>query len=109
MTTGTTALDNAPQPEEMEQNGYLRIRELWQNGTNSVHDMRVVNTYAKSHSEKLLEKCLQEAERVKKLMYLEACFQKRRHLSLFVASVHGLMGVEAMTTLKRIYICLTTK
>ena len=35
-------------------------------------------------------------------MYLEACLQQRRHFSPFVASVDGLMGVEAMATLKRI-------
>ena len=35
-------------------------------------------------------------------MYLEACLQQRRHFSPFVASVDGLLGVEATATLKRI-------
>ena len=47
--------------------------------------MRVVNTDAKHHSAKPLEKCLQEAEKSKKRMYLEACLQQRRHFSMFVA------------------------
>ena len=64
--------------------------------------MRVGNTDAKSHSEKPPEKCLQEAERAKKRMYLETCFQQRRHFSTFVALVDGLLGVEATATLKRI-------
>ena len=57
--------------------------------------MRVVNTDAKSHSAKKPYKCLQEVERGKKRMYLETCLQQRSHLSSFVASVDGLLGVEA--------------
>ena len=64
--------------------------------------MRVVNTDANSHSSKTPEKLLQEAERAKKKMYLEAYLHQCRHLSPFVTSFGGLMGVEAMTTLKRI-------
>ena len=64
--TGSTNRDNAPPPEATEQKGDLLIRDLWQNGTTSVHNMSVVNTDAKSHSAKPPEKCLQEAERVKK-------------------------------------------
>ena len=55
------------------------------------------------------EKCLQEAERGKKWMYLEACLQQRRHFSHFVASVDGLLGVEATSTLKRLANRLATK
>ena len=62
--------------------------------------MHVVNTDAKSHSVKTSEKCLQEAERGKKRMYLEACLQQRRHFSPFSASVDGFLGVEATATLK---------
>ena len=35
-------------------------------------------------------------------MYLEACLQQRRQFSPFVASVDGLLGVEAMATPKRL-------
>ena len=35
-------------PEATEQKGDLLIRDLWANGTDSVHDVRVVNTDAKS-------------------------------------------------------------
>ena len=107
--SGTTDRDRAPPPEVMEQKGNLMIYDLCQNGTDSVHEMRVVNTVARSHTSKTLEKCLQEAEKGKKRMYLEACLQQRRHFSLFVASVYGLLGVEATATLKRLASCLTTK
>ena len=42
-------------------------------------------------------------------MYLEACLQQRRHFSPFVASMDGMLGVEAKTTMKRISSCLATK
>ena len=71
--------------------------------------MRVVNTDALMHRKKDPEKCLHEAERGKKKMYLEACLQQRRHFSPFFASVDGLLGVEATTTLKRIASSLATK
>ena len=35
-------------------------------------------------------------------MYLEAFFQQRRFFSTFVASVDGILGVEAGATLKRL-------
>ena len=45
----------------------------------------------------------------KKKMHLEACLQQRRHLSPFVASVDGLLGVDETDTLKRIASRLATK
>ena len=71
--------------------------------------MRVVNTDAKSHMAKSPEKCLQEAKRVQKRMYQEACIQQRRHFSSFVASEDVLLGVEATATLKRLASRLATK
>ena len=64
--------------------------------------MRVVNTDAKSHMAKAPEKCLHEAGRGKKRVYLEACLQQRRNFSPFVALVDGMMGVEATANLKRL-------
>ena len=107
--SGTTDQAGAPSPEVTENKGNLLIRHLWQNGTDSVHDMRVVNTDAKSHMAKAPEKCLHEAGRGKKRVYLEACLQQRRNFSPFVASVDVLLGVEETETLKRLDICLDTK
>ena len=96
-------------PEATEQKGDLLIQDLWANGTDSVHNMRVVNTDAKSNWERSPEKCLEGAEKGKKKMYLEACLQQRRHFSPFVASVDGFLGVEATATLKRIASRLASK
>ena len=77
----TTVPASTPPLEATEHKGDLLIHELWQNGTDSVHGMGVVNTDAKSHSANTPEKFLQELEQVKKKMYLEACLQQGRHFS----------------------------
>ena len=82
--------------------GDLLIRDLWQQGTDSVHGMSVVNTDALSYVQKTPEKCLHETKMGKKKMYLEACLQQRRQFSPFVASAEGLLGVEETASLKRI-------
>ena len=43
--SGKTDQAGAPPPEVTDQKGNLLIRDLWQNGTDSVHNMRVVSTY----------------------------------------------------------------
>ena len=96
-------------PEVTEQKGDLIIRDLWQQGTASVHNMSFVNTDALPYLKKAPEKCLHESEKGKKKMYLEACLQQRRHFSSFVASVDGLLGVKATATLKKIASLLATK
>ena len=47
-TSDSTAPGTSP-PEDTEQKGDLLIRDLWANGTDSIHDMRFVNTDAKSY------------------------------------------------------------
>ena len=64
-------------PEVTEQKGDLLIRDLWQQGIDSVHDMPVVNTDALSYVRMSPKKCLNEAKRGRKKMYPEACLQKR--------------------------------
>ena len=96
-------------PSATEQKGYLLIRDLWQKGTNSVHDMYVANTDAKSYVKKTPERCLQDCEKAKKKVYLEDCLQKRQHFLPFVASVGGLLDVEAEAALKGVSKRLATK
>ena len=96
-------------PEVTDQKGDLLIHDLWQQGTDSVHYMQVVNTYALTHRTNDPERCLHKAERGEKRMYLEACLQQRRHFSPFVASVDGMLLVEATATLKKLASGLATK
>ena len=85
------------------------MHDLWKNGNESVHSMRVVNTDSKYHSAKIPEKCLQEEEWTKKKMYVEVCLQQRRKFSPFTTSVDGILGVEAVATLESIPRLLVTK
>ena len=48
-------------PEITEHKGNLLIRDLWQEGTDSVHDMHVVNTDAPTHRTNDPVRCLHEA------------------------------------------------
>ena len=96
-------------PEVTEQKGNLLIRELWQQGIDSVHNMWFVNTDAPMHRGKDPARCPHKAERGENRIYLEACLQQHRHVSPFVASLDGLMWVEATATLKRLASCLSTK
>ena len=102
--TKTTA--STPPLEATEQNRDILICDLWNNGTDSVHDMRVMNRYAKSHLAKTPKKNLQEAEQENEKMYLEACLRQQRKFSSLVASIDGLMCVEVTATPKRIASCL---
>ena len=52
--------------ENIEKKGDMIIRKLWKRGTDSIHDMGVVNTDNPSHGNKSLEKCLQKTETEKK-------------------------------------------
>ena len=92
-TIASTNPENALPPEAAKQKGELLICNLWMNGTDSVHNMRVENTDSKSHLGKQTEKCLQEIDRANNRIYLEACLQQRRNFPPFVASVDGLLGV----------------
>ena len=49
---GDSGKSTAQKPEVTEQKGDLIIRELWKQGTDSVHDMRVVNTDAPTTQKK---------------------------------------------------------
>ena len=99
---GSTAPGTSP-PGDSEQKGDLLIRDLWKNGTDSIHDMRVVNTDVVSYQYKTPEKFLETSECEKKKKYLNTFLNERRHFTPFVASVGGLLGVEVEATLKRIF------
>ena len=99
----------APPPEEGGEKGYLLIRDLWTQGKYCIHNMCVVNTDAVSYQAKTLEKCMETAERKKNHNYLNACLNKHRYSTPFVALVDGLIWVNAEETLQRISSCLAQK
>ena len=68
-----------------------------------------MNTDAKSYLSKTPERFLQDAANTNNNMYLHACLQQGQHFSPFLASVYGLMDVEAEAILKGISSRLATK
>ena len=95
--------------ESSEKKWDMIICNLCQQGTDSIHDMRVVNTDALTYQGQPTEKCLQTTEKYNKRKYLEACLQQQLNLSPFVVLVDGLLGVDTKATLKRLDSCLATK
>ena len=63
---GTIKHAEVQTPEVTEQKGDLFIRYLCQQGIESVHDMRFMNTDAQKHRKKDPKKCLHEAEQGKR-------------------------------------------
>ena len=71
--------------------------------------MCVVKTDSKYYLAKTPDKYLQKTARAKKNMYLEACLQQHCNFLPFVASVDGILDMEAVDNLKRISSRLATK
>ena len=53
----------APPLKEVGDKGDLLTKDLWTHGTDSIHNMRVVNTDAISYQSKTPEKCLETTKR----------------------------------------------
>ena len=66
----------APSPEEGEEKGGILIQNLWTQGTESIHDIRVMSTDAVSYQSKTTKKCIETAKRENKKNYLNACLNK---------------------------------
>ena len=75
----------------------------------SIHDMNVMNNDAISYQSKPPEKGLETADQENKKKYLHTFINERWNFTHFVASVDGLLGVDAEVTLERIARRLTSK
>ena len=60
---GTSKHAEVQPPEVTEHKSDLLIRDLWQQGIGSVHEIHVMNTDALTHRTKYPEKCHHKAER----------------------------------------------
>ena len=66
-----------------KEKGGILIQDLWTQGTDIIHDMRVMNTDAVYYQSKPPEKFLETAERQNKKKYLNVCLNERRHFTPF--------------------------
>ena len=99
----------APPKDEGGVKWDILMIDLWKQGTDSINDMRFVNTDVISYQTQTPEKCLETAEREKKKKYLNTYINKRRQFTTFVASVDGLLRINAEATLKCTNSQLATK
>ena len=90
------------QKHQGEERGDLLIRSFWENGTDTIIDVRVTNLDANTYRNKAPMKALAEQEKQKKKKYLEACLEQRRHFTPFVVSTDGMIGKEGKALLKNL-------
>ena len=75
MRGGKEKLNGSPSQDEEELKEDILIKYLWRQGTDSIHDMRVVNTDTASYQYKNPNKCLETADKEKNKKYLDACLK----------------------------------
>eukprot|EP00957_Ditylum_brightwellii_P171683 13070013-Ditylum_brightwellii.AAC.1 len=63
--------------------GDLMIRHLWKHQVDTVIDVRITNTDAKSYISHPLETVLAAQEKEKKGKYLNSCLEQNQHFSPF--------------------------
>ena len=80
---------STPQLEATEQKGNLLICDLWQNGTDSVYDMHVVNTDTKSYLERTPESVFKRQNGQRRRLTWRHTFS---NVNMFRPSLPPLMG-----------------
>jgi len=88
--------------EEGELRGDLSIRGLWNRQTDTIIDVRITNSDAKSYLNKTVAKHLLAQEKEKKDKYLPMCREQRKNFTPFVATVDGILGREAKMMCKQL-------
>jgi hypothetical protein len=87
----------------------ILICGLWARGTDCIIDVQIVDADAKPNRSEDLDKVSAAHEREKEKKCLGACLEQRRHFSLFVVSVDGLLGKEAKFLLIKLSAMLAEK
>lgn len=89
--------------------GDILVRGLFENGSDTILDVRITDVDSASSKSIAPEKALERHEREKKRKYLEKCRDQRRSFVPFVASTDGLFGREAKILLKKVAIKIAEK
>jgi hypothetical protein len=94
--------DSSIIPNDTRERGDLLVRGLWQQGSDTILDVRVTDLDCKSQAKTDPSLVLARHERQKKKKYAQDCLEQRRTFSPFVISTDGLLGFEANNTLKQL-------
>ena len=96
-------------PNPPDATGDLMVRDFFFHSQDADFDIRIQDLVAQTHVNKDQQKCLITSENEKKTKYLSKCHEHRRAFVPFVVSVDGMLGPEAVNTLKRIAQLLSEK
>eukprot|EP00957_Ditylum_brightwellii_P109686 8366668-Ditylum_brightwellii.AAC.1 len=88
--------------EEGELWGNLSIRSLWERQTDTIVDVRITNSDAKSYLNKTVAKHLLAQEKKKKNKYLPMCREQRKNFTPFIAMVDRILGRDAKMMCKQL-------
>ena len=87
----------------------LGVRGVWSPQTETLFDIRIIDTDAPSYEHRTPEAVLESAAKVKKRIYQKAVEDRRGQFTPFVVSMEGLLHREANHFMKRIVASLVTK
>ena len=87
----------------------MGILGFWQRGRQTVFDVRITDTRARSHQGRGHEKVLAAQEKEKKDKYLRSCLEQRKDFTPMVYSVEGIPGREARNAEKHLATLLAAK
>ena len=87
----------------------MGVHGFWKWTSTCICNVRITDTYAPLNHGRDPKAVLTTHERAKKVKYLEACYERRRHFTPLVYSVDGLAGEEAQAASKRTASLLSRK
>ena len=96
-------------PNTTEERGDVGCFGFWADGRETIFDLRVTDTDAKSYLPTEVSKVLARQEKEKKGKYLNSCHEMRKDFTPMVYSVDGVAGREARSAEKRLAILLAAK
>ena len=78
------------------------VRGLWVRQVDAISDVRLGDADAYSYKYEPMTVLLARWEKIKKNMHGKHCHNRRIHFSLFVLSVDGMLGREALVVLSQL-------
>ena len=96
-------------PTTTEERGDVGCIGFWRSGRETIFDIRITDTDAKSYLPTEVSKVLERQEKEKKGKYLTSCLEMRKDFTPLVYSVDGVAGREARSAEKRLASMLADK
>ncbi len=108
-TNNATTVDEEEEELGDEARGDVSAHAFWNRGRQTIFDIRICDTDAKSYGNMCSGKVIQKHEREKKKKYGKACRERRRDFTPMVYLVDGMPGKEARAAERRLAAILAGK